>query len=96
VAHRATVTSVHELLENSGFSKVRVVEKTSVMRFASGAALFNHHFIKLGFLEGWKSVVPGRETEMFLRLLRRLDEVAADRGELRLTIPMAYVEAVAA
>jgi arsenite methyltransferase len=96
VAHRATVAGVRELLENSGFSRVRVVERTGVMRFASGAALFNHHFIKLGFLEGWKSIVPGRETEMFLRLLRRLDEVAAERGELRLTIPMAYVEAVAA
>jgi hypothetical protein len=32
---------------------------------------------------------------MFLRLWRRLDDVAAARGELRLTIPMAYVEAVA-
>ena len=96
VAHRATVASVRELLEKSGFSRVRVVERTGVMRFAGGAALFNHHFIKLGFLEGWKSIVPGRETEMFLRLLRRLDEVTAERGELRLTIPMAYVEAVAA
>jgi hypothetical protein len=90
------VAGVRELLEKSGFSRVRVVERTGMMRFASGAALFNHHFIKLAFFEGWKSIVPGRETEMFLRLLRRLDEVAADRGELRLTIPMAYVEAVAA
>lgn len=96
VAHRATVTGVRELLESSGFSKVRSVERTGVMRFASGAALFNHHFIKLGFLDGWKSVVPGNETEMFLRLMRRIDEAVSERGELRLTIPMAYVEAVAA
>lgn len=96
VAHRATVAGVRDLLQESGFSKVRAVERTAVMRFASGLALFNHHFIKLGFLDGWKSIVPGRETEMFLRLLRRLDEAAAERGELRLTIPMAYIEAVAA
>jgi len=96
VAHRATVAGVRDLLQDSGFSTVRAVERTAVMRFASGSALFNHHFIKLGFLDGWKSIVPGRETEMFLRLLRRLDEVAAERGELRLTIPMAYIEAVTA
>jgi SAM-dependent methyltransferase len=36
----------------------RVVEREVVMRFANGAALFSHHFIKLGFLEPWKSRKP--------------------------------------
>ena len=66
------------------------------MRFASGTALLRHHFIKLGFLDAWKKVVPGRETEMFLRLQVRLDQIAEQRGGLSLTVPMAYVEAVAA
>jgi hypothetical protein len=33
---------------------------------------------------------------VFLRLQHRLDQMAAVAGELTLTIPMAYVEAVAA
>jgi len=66
------------------------------MRFANGTALLNHHFIKLGFLNAWKNVVPGREIEAFLRLQHRLDEVASQTGELLLTIPMAYIEAIAA
>ena len=57
------------------------------MRFADGAALLNHHFIKLGFLDAWKKMVPGNEQAIFSELLRRMD------GELHLTIPMAYVEA---
>lgn len=65
------------------------------MRFAGGTALLNHYFIKLAFLDGWKRVVPGREAEMFLRVLERLDNVARQNGELMLTIPMAYVEGVA-
>ena len=81
--HRATVAGIRNLLENGGFSVVRVVERTGRMRFANGTALLNHHFIKLGFLDAWKKVVPGRETEMFLRLRTRLDEVAAQNGELR-------------
>jgi arsenite methyltransferase len=95
ISHRATVVGVRELLENAGFAITLVVERTERMRFASGTALLNHHFIKLGFLDAWKNVVPGREAEIFLRLQQRLDDVAALSSELRLTIPMAYVEGVA-
>ena len=95
VAHRATVAGTRDLLENGGFSVSRVVERAGRMRFASGTALLNHHFIKLGFLDAWKNVVPGRETDIFRQLRRRLDEVATRTGELALTIPMAYVESVA-
>jgi len=87
IEHRATVENVHALLEHGGFSVERVVEREAVMRFANGTALFNHHFIKIGFLDGWKKVAPSRET--FAKLRDRLDAM----GELRLTIPMAYVEA---
>jgi hypothetical protein len=66
------------------------------MRFASGTALLNHHFIKLGFLDGWKSIVPARQREVFDHLRLALDAHARREGELSLTIPMAYVEARAA
>jgi arsenite methyltransferase len=95
-SHRATVAALQDLLEVGGFSVTRIVERTGSMRFADGTALLNHYFIKLGFLDAWKNVVPGREAERFSRLQRRLDDVAAREGELRLTIPMAYVEGTAA
>jgi len=87
IEHRATVASVRDLLERGGFAVTRVVERESTMRFASGTALFNHHFIKIGFLDAWKKVARSRET--FAKLRDRLDAME----ELRLTIPMAYVEA---
>jgi len=89
IEHRATISSVRQLLESHRFHVSRVVERESTMRFANGTALFNHHFIKLGFLDAWKKVVPGNEAATFTELLNRLN------GEIRLTIPMAYVEAVA-
>ena len=92
VEHRATIPAVRELLEHGGFAVTRVVERTGTMRFASGTALLEHHFIKLGFLDAWKGVVAGREREIFPILQQRLDDHAAERGELALTIPMAYVE----
>ena len=95
VEHRATVAAVRTMLERGGFTVTRIVEREGVMRFASGTALLNHHFIKLGFLDGWKKVVPGREQTVFTRLRDTLNEQAASTGELRLSIPMAYIEASA-
>ena len=90
VAHRATVPDVRALLEETGFTVTRVVERDARMRFASGTALLNHHFIKLGFLDAWKQLVPAAgRAHAFAELQRRLDE----RGALTLTIPMAYLEA---
>lgn len=87
VEHRATVAGVRELLESAGFTVTRVVEREGMMRFANGAALLNHYFIKLGFLDAWKQVVPGAERSVFARILTKMQD------EVRLTIPMAYIEA---
>ncbi|HEU4522619.1 MAG TPA: class I SAM-dependent methyltransferase [Thermoanaerobaculia bacterium] len=95
VAHRATVSGTRALLEKGGFKVTRVVERTAAMRFASGTALLNHFFIKLGFLAGWKKVVSGSESAVFAELQKRLDARAHEKGELALTIPMAYIEAKA-
>ncbi|HSP17587.1 MAG TPA: methyltransferase domain-containing protein [Thermoanaerobaculia bacterium] len=84
ISHRPTVAEVHELLEGSGFEVTRVVERTAHMRFANGTALFNHHFIKLGFLDAWKELA---DADVIGQLEQRLNR------ELSLTIPMAYVEA---
>jgi ubiquinone/menaquinone biosynthesis C-methylase UbiE len=95
IEHRATIDNVRELLETGGFQITRVIERESVMRFANGTALLNHYFIKLGFLDAWKKVVPENEREVFTRLRNALDDLASRNGELRLTVPMAYVQATA-
>ena len=60
------------------------------MRFADGSALLRHHFIRLGFVPGWKSVAAaGSVQETFDRLERKLNALAQERGELALTIPIA-------
>lgn len=86
IRHRATVPAVRDLLGRHRFTVRRVVQRMGVMRFANGEALFNHYFIKLGFLDAWKKVVPAH---LFPRVLERLT------GEVRLTIPMAYFSASA-
>jgi arsenite methyltransferase len=96
VEHRATVVRIRHLLETNGFSITRIVERIARMRFADATALFNHHFVKLAFVGDWKRIVPSQQSTVFTLLLRRLNDTAALQGELSLTIPMAYVEAIPA
>ena len=96
VAHRGTAASIAARLGRAGFRLTRAVERDFPMRFADGSALLRHHFIRLGFLDGWRGVVtPETEREVFASLEDGLNRRAAERGELALTVPLAYVEAVA-
>ncbi|MCP4663763.1 MAG: methyltransferase domain-containing protein [bacterium] len=93
VDHRLTVDRISEMLEKAGFRVVRVFRETFPMRFTDGSAMFRHSFMKIGFLDGWRSVLaPAEAAEVFLRLENNLNRLAAAQGALELTIPAAYLE----
>ncbi|HET9425138.1 MAG TPA: class I SAM-dependent methyltransferase [Gemmatimonadaceae bacterium] len=84
IHHRATVDRLRTLLAGAGFTLSHVFEDTVVMRYASGAALFRHDFIRFGFLPAWEAVA---EAGVLAEVEKRLP------SPLTLTIPRAYVEA---
>ncbi|WP_051103561.1 class I SAM-dependent methyltransferase [Terracoccus sp. 273MFTsu3.1] len=93
--HRATVASVTDQLTGAGLEVVDVATDAFRMRFADGRALLGHWFVRLGFVPGWRSVVPAPDADRVLALVAaRLDAVAAEQGALELTVPMACVTAV--
>jgi arsenite methyltransferase len=94
INQRATVDSVREQLERAGFEFVTAVTSTFRERFVDGSSLLRHQFIRLGFVPGWISVAPADAIEpTFAALERRLNSLAAQRGELSLTIPAACIQA---
>lgn len=94
VAHRGTVESVAGLLLGAGFTVVETSLDSFRMRFADGSALLRHHFVRLGFVPGWKAVAPPGSLQATFELLeRRLNDFARERGELALTIPTACLVA---
>lgn len=94
INHRATVDSVQMQLENAGFQFVDSVTRTFRERFVDGSALLRHHFIRLGFVPGWKSIAPAESVEKtFAALESRLNAIASQRGELSLTTPAACIQA---
>jgi arsenite methyltransferase len=93
-SHRGTLDSVRTLVESAGFEPTKIIESSFKLRFLNSAAFFNHHLVKIGFLDGWRGVLaPGEESRVFHALEEALDSIASDQGELHMTIPMLYLEA---
>jgi hypothetical protein len=68
---------------------------TFTLRYADGSAFLRAYLTRLGFLDGWRSVLDGKgqETTVFEELEARLNRVSreSDAG-LCLSIPAAYIE----
>jgi arsenite methyltransferase len=93
--HRGTDESIRELLEDSRFSVVKIIRDRFHMRYLDGTAMLNSFLTVIGFLPGWRSVTPlEAEKEVFEMLEKKLNEQAEWDGELKMTVPILYVEAV--
>lgn len=91
--HRGTVESISKIFADSGFKVCRHFEDSFEMKFVDGSAFLNHHFIKLGWLDSWKSLLPEEEHEqIFSTLESNLNALAKNNNGLLLTVPMAYIE----
>ncbi len=94
ISRRATVASLRTMLERAGFEFVEAATRSYRERFVDGSSLLRHHFIRLGFVPGWKSIAPEGSVETtFAALEQRLNRLAAEHGELSLTIPAACIQA---
>ena len=81
------------MLEHSGFELTRVIEDRFTLRYLNGSALLRHWLTRIGFLEGWRSVIDRQEeVALFTALEDNLNARAVIDGELRLSIPMLYLE----
>jgi ubiquinone/menaquinone biosynthesis C-methylase UbiE len=91
VAHRVSIESLGGRLEAAGLRVTVVHRREAVLRFANATALFEHHFMRLGFRAAWEEVAGGAAGVE--RLRDEVDARARADGEVRLTVPFAYVEA---
>ena len=95
IDHRLDLEIVVSLLKDSGFRISKTVTDSFNMRFLDGSALLRHYFIRLGFLDGWKNVIPKSQLNTFFKRLEgNLNGYAKENGELKLTIPLGYIEGI--
>jgi arsenite methyltransferase len=90
---RGTAEGFFNLLTNNGFKVTNSFTDEFDMRYLDGSAFLNHHFIKLGFLSTWKTIIPAADWKVvFGKLETNLNNYAKDHGELRMSVPMFYIE----
>lgn len=93
--HRGTDETVRDLLEEARFSVLKIVKDRFYWRYADGSALFRHFLTEVGFLPGWRKILEGEdEAAIFSHLEKKLNEMAEWDGELKMTVPVLYIEAV--
>jgi ubiquinone/menaquinone biosynthesis C-methylase UbiE len=81
------------LIRRTGFEVVECRRQEFSLRFASGTAMLNYFLIQIGFLDGWKTIVPEPEHgRVFAQVENRLNELADRQGQLRLTIPFVCID----
>ena len=81
------------LIRRIGFEVVECRQHEFSLRFASGTAMLNHSLFRIGFLEGWKTIVPEPDRErVFAQVEDRLNELVGRRRHLRLTIPFVCID----
>jgi len=90
---RKSLTEITGLLKKTGFDNINTCESTYSMRFLDGSSFLNHYFIKLAFIAEWKSLITAQNLEsVFNNLENELNEYAVKNGELKLSIPVVYIE----
>jgi ubiquinone/menaquinone biosynthesis C-methylase UbiE len=93
--HRGTRDGLAAALAAAGFTPSRAVGTSFTLRYADGSALLRHFLVKVGFLGGWKAVVDDADRRrVFEELEHHLNHHAEHEGELRMTVPALYLEAV--
>lgn len=93
IAHRGTRESLRHSAEQAGFSVVKEVRSEYHMRFLDGSAFLNHAFIILGFIDSWRNMIEGQDKLRFFgQFEHKLNVYAAEQGELKLTVPVIYLE----
>ncbi|MDU1903547.1 MAG: methyltransferase domain-containing protein [Dysgonomonas sp.] len=90
---RGTVESVSEMFTNNGFRVTRHFEDKFEMKFVDGSSFLNHHFVKLGWLSSWVSLIPENElAEVFTVIEQNLNSYSRISNGLTLGVPMLYIE----
>jgi len=93
INHRGTEDSIRKLCEKSGLIITRTIKSNYTMRFLNGSAFLNHSFTIVGFVDSWRNMFDPKDKLIFFdRFEKNLNDYSKLQGELKLTIPMLYVE----
>jgi arsenite methyltransferase len=84
-----------DVLKNHSFMEENVSHDIFDYRFVDGTALFQHYFMRLAFLDGWKSIIPEKmQQHVFNCMEDKLNRKAEKDGFIKLTIPFVVINCI--
>jgi len=93
LAARNTADQIIQEIEEAKFKVVKQKSDLTNMRFTSSEALLNHNLMRVGFREGWNNLIEAKDQENFYNNLRtKIDQIISEKGEIKMTIPLLYLE----
>lgn len=92
---RKPLDELIRLIEKHDFTVQNVVHDKFDYTFADAEAMFEHYFIRIAFLGGWKSIVPiDRQLEIFEAIELNINKIAEQEGCFRLSVPFVVIDSV--
>ena len=94
--HRHSKHAITNLLVDSKFTVSRCFEQSFAIRFVDGSTMLRHSLVRW-FLDGWRQAIGAdNEREVFNTLEVQVNAAAERNGCVEMTVPMLYLEGVAA
>ena len=91
---RKPINYIKDSLESNSFKINNIHEDVFYLRYTDGSTMLNHFLIKLSFMESWTGLLQSQDVNPIFALVeKKLNDLARDQGELRLTIPWICVDA---
>ena len=86
---RKPLEETRQIARENSFQILEEHHRQFTLRFLDGTTLLNHFLIRLAFLPAWQSMIPEEERErVFQRVEEKLNQLAEEKGELVLTVPL--------
>ena len=90
---RKPLSELTDMLEQHNFSVENIIQDQFDYKFVDGTTMFNHFFIRLAFLDGWKNIVPtDKQIEVFKRIENKMNEKAEIDEFFKLSVPFALID----
>jgi arsenite methyltransferase len=82
-----------EKIKSHGFSIGSVKHDKFEYKFVDGTTMLNHYFIRLAFINEWKSIVPEDKQETVFDLIEKeLNKKSQTDGSIKLSVPFVVID----
>ena len=90
---RKPLEEITSLIEKYDFKIKSVIHDQFDYKFVDGTTMLNHFFVRLAFLDGWKSIVPvDKQVRIFKQVEKLMNQNANEKGIFKLSVPFVIID----